>query len=169
MSRQATEGCGLGLAPEHSGVVGSQGPAVPCDAPSAMPRAWLDGSSRSKALSSQGPRAFSFSRAATRVIPKLFASSGAKASRVGNSVLPLGRRVFPFFLEGGPRVYSNARQCVSTDWRSARRPIRGAAFDRADACHLRATSRAEATRRSRRSDAFDWPRFRRYALNGRSS
>jgi len=38
---------------------------VPCDVPSAVPRASLDGSSRSKALSSQGPRAFSFARGDT--------------------------------------------------------------------------------------------------------
>src|SRR5436309_7234516 len=117
-----------------------------------MPHAWHRGASCSEALSSQGSRAFSFSCAATRVKSKLFASSGAKVSVVGNSVLPLRGRVFPFFLEGGPHVHSNASQRVSTDWRSARRPIRRAAFDRTDACHLRATSRAEATRRSRRSD-----------------
>src|SRR5436190_16719803 len=128
-----------------------------------MPRARFDGSSRSKALSSQGPGAFSFSRADTRVISNVFASSGAKVSQVGNSVLPLRGRVFPFFLEGGPHVHSNATQCVSTDWHSARRPIRRAAFDRTDACHLRAAPPAEATRQSRRADAFDWPRFRRYA------
>jgi len=119
---------------------------VPCDAPSAVPCAWLDGSSRSKALSSQGSRAFSFSRAATRVISNLFASSGAKVSRVGDSVLPLRGRVFLFFLEGEHHVYSKRSQCVSTDWRSARRPIRAATFDRADACHLRAAPRSEATR-----------------------
>src|SRR5438477_1578816 len=85
-------------------------------------------------------------RAATRVISNLFASSGAKVSRVGNSVLPLRGRVFPFFLEGEHHVYSKRSQCVSTDWRSARRPIRAATFDRADACHLRAAPRSEATR-----------------------
>src|SRR5437870_8869870 len=56
------------------------------------------GASRSKALSSQGPRAFFFSRAATRAMTEPFAPSSAKASRVGNSVLRDGDRCSLFFL-----------------------------------------------------------------------
>ena len=46
-----------------------QGLAVPCDSPTAMPRAWTGGGSRSEAFSSQGPRASFFLRATTRVTP----------------------------------------------------------------------------------------------------
>src|SRR5438270_14071636 len=60
--------------------------------------------------------AFSFSRAATRVISNVFASSGAKASRVGNSVLPLRGRVFLFFFKEKNTIFTkqnNAYQTIS--------------------------------------------------------
>src|SRR5207249_1615876 len=63
----------------------------------------LDGASRSKALSSQGPRAFFFSRAATRVMTEPFAPSSAKASRAGNFCSPATGTGVPFpFLRRTP-------------------------------------------------------------------
>src|SRR5207244_13348855 len=94
------------------------------------------GASRSKALSSQGPGALFFSRA-QRVMTNPFAPSGAKVSRAGNSVLPQRGRVFPFFsFEGGHHVCSNPSQFVPTARRSARRPVRSATFDRAEATRM---------------------------------
>src|SRR5205807_6048335 len=59
----------------------------------------------------------------------------AEYVRLIQAVRPQGMQlqVFPFFLEGEHHVYSKRSQCVSTDWRSARRPIRAATFDRAEA------------------------------------
>src|SRR5262249_19587437 len=123
---------------------------------------------RSKALSSQGPGAFSFARGYARDIQRLrvIRREGIPS---GELCSPTTGTVFPFFLEGELHVYSKRSQYVSTDWRSARRPIRAATCGRAETCWVRRARGAEPTRRSRRSDAFDWPRFRRYALNGRSS
>src|SRR5438105_8304776 len=117
-------------------------------------------------VTQQGPQfartgGFFFSRA-TCAISNLFASSGAKVSRVGNSVLPLGGRLFPFFLEGELHVHSKRSQHVSSHRRFARRRVRAATFDRAETCHVRAAPRAEATRRSRQSDALDRFRVRPY-------
>src|ERR1700681_801063 len=70
----------------------------------------LDGSSRSKALSSQGQGAFFFSRVATRAMTEPFAPLSAKVPRAGNFVLPRRRRVFPFVFGGGHLVGSEPSQ-----------------------------------------------------------
>ena len=93
----------------------------------------LDGSSRSKALSSQGQGAFFFSRVATRVMTNPLAPLGAKVPRAGNFVLRDEDGCSPSLLEEDILLEASpVKHQAESAFRSAARSP--ATFDRAEAC-----------------------------------
>ena len=142
---------------------------MPCDAPSAMPRAWTR-----RFVTQQGPQfartgGLFFSRAATRVTEtpsrrqvRRYPERGTLFSRKGTGVPLLS-------LKEDTMSVASQVNALSTDRRSARRPVRSATFDRAKACRMRAAPRSSATRRRGRSHALDRLSFRRSYDHGRPS